>query len=152
MSNTLQWVYNHLDPDLVTTVFLAISIVVFLHAVIMHSKVNDKRFNMVLGVVILCTAAYSTSNTLWHNMYATYEPRTGFNKIVTIGSDVYMVEDTDLSRIVLERVNIYDPSFIDKYKATYGSVGSADTLILDVVPKPKEESLDCSTPSGITSK
>lgn len=151
MSNTLQWVYNHVDPDFATTVILMMGFVVFLYAILMHGKTNDKRMYMVVGVVLMCFAAYNTYNTLWHNMYSTYEPRAGFSKIVTIGHEVYMVDDSDINRIVINKVDIHDPSFIDKFKRTYGCVGSADTLLLDVLPKYRE-SPDCSTPSGITSK
>lgn len=151
MNNTLQWVYNHLDPDFVTTVILMMGLVVFLYAVIVHCKTNDTRIQMVIGVLLMCFAAYNTYNTLWYNMYATYKPRAGFNKMVTIGSEVYMVDDDDINRIVLTRVDIHDPTFIRKFKLTYGYVGSADTLLRDVVPPRAEDvSSDCKTPKEIT--
>ena len=172
MSNTLQWVYNHVDPDFITTIILVIGIVVFLHAVVCHGKANEKRPNiivvflravvchgkanekrpnMVLGIGLIVFAAWNVQNTLWHNMYATFEPRSGFNKVVTIGSDLYMVEDDDLNRLVLTKVDLYNDSFAQKFKDTYGDSGRADDILM-VNPRPKDVSLDCATPSKITSK
>ena len=151
MSNTLQWVYNHLDPDLVTTVVLVIGIAVFLHAIVCHGKNNDKRPNMVLGIALMVFAAWNVNNTLWHNEYATYEPRTGFDKVISIGNDLYMVADDDLNRIVLTKVDLYDPSFAQKFRDTYGDSGRADDILM-VNPRPKEISLDCKEPTKITSK
>ena len=151
MSNTLQWVYNHLDPDLVTSVVLAIGIAVFVHAIICHSNTNEKRHVMVVGMLLMVFAAWNVQNTLWRNTYVTYEPRTGSHKVISIGADLYMVDDDDLSRIVLTKVDLYDPSFIQKFKDTYGDSGRADDVLM-MNPRYKEPSLDCNTAPKTTSK
>ena len=151
MSNTLQWVYNHIDPDFVTTIALVIGIAVFLHAIVCHGKTNEKRPNMVLGIGFMVFAAWNVNNTLWHNVYATYEPRSGHSKVIAIGSDIYMIDDSDLSRIILNKVDLYDPSFARKFKETYGDSGRADDILM-VDPRPKELSLDYKEPTKITSK
>ena len=44
MKETLTWVYNNVDPDLITTILLAVCIVTLIFAIV-HSKTNDKRLN-----------------------------------------------------------------------------------------------------------
>ena len=138
MKETLTWVYNNVDPDLITTILLAVCIVTLIFAIVTHSKTNDKRLNMVVF------AAYNTMNLKWHNSFATHERRAGMNKVVYIGSELYMVSETPSDVITLTRIDVYSEEFAKRYEETYGCVGNADVLLIDV--KPKERSLDCSTP------
>ena len=137
MKETLTWVYNNVNPDLITTILLALGVVT-------HSKTNDKRLNMVVAFAIVVFAAYNTMNLKWHNSFATHERRAGMNKVVYIGSELYMVSETPSDVITLTRIDVYSEEFAKRYEETYGCVGNADVLLIDV--KPKERSLDCSTP------
>ena len=139
MENILIWVYNNVDPDLITTVLLAVGIVTLLFA-------NDKRLNMVAVFAIVVFAAYNTMNLKWHNAFATHERRAGMNKVVYIGSELYMVSETPSDVITLTRIDVYSEEFAKRYEETYGCIGDADVLLIDAVPKPEEPSLDCSTP------
>lgn len=144
MKETLTWVYNNVNPDLITTILLALGIVTLLFAIVTHSKTNDKRLNMVVAFAIVVFAAYNTMNLKWHNSFATHERRAGMNKVVYIGSELYMVSETPSDVITLTRIDVYSEEFAKRYEETYGCVGNADVLLIDV--KPKERSLDCSTP------
>lgn len=145
MKETLTWVYNNVDPDLITTILLALGVVTLLFAIVPpHSKTNDKRLNMVVAFAIVVFAAYNTMNLKWHNSFATHERRAGMNKVVYIGSELYMVSETPSDVITLTRIDVYSEEFAKRYEETYGCVGNADVLLIDV--KPKERSLDCSTP------
>lgn len=145
MKETLTWVYNNVDPDLITTILLALGVVTLLFAIVPpHSKTNDKRLNMVVAFAIVVLAAYNTMNLKWHNSFATHERRAGMNKVVYIGSELYMVSETPSDVITLTRIDVYSEEFAKRYEETYGCVGNADVLLIDV--KPKERSLDCSTP------
>lgn len=145
MKETLTWVYNNVDPDLITTILLALGVVTLLFAILPpHSKTNDKRLNMVVAFAIVVFAAYNTMNLKWHNSFATHERRAGMNKVVYIGSELYMVSETPSDVITLTRIDVYSEEFAKRYEETYGCVGNADVLLIDV--KPKERSLDCSTP------
>ena len=144
MKETLTWVYNNVDPDLITTILLALGIVTLLLAIVTHSKTNDKRLNMVVAFAMVVFAAYNTMNLKWHNSFATHERRAGMNKVVYIGSELYMVSETPSDVITLTRIDVYSEEFAKRYEETYGCVGNADVLLIDV--KPKERSLDCSTP------
>ena len=143
MKETLTWVYNNVDPDLITTILLAVCIVTLIFAIV-HSKTNDKRLNMVVAFAMVVFAAYHTMNLKWHNSFATHERRAGMNKVVYIGSELYMVSETPSDVITLTRIDVYSEEFAKRYEETYGCVGNADVLLIDV--KPKERSLDCSTP------
>lgn len=143
MKETLTWVYNNVDPDLITTILLAVCIVTLIFAIV-HSKTNDKRLNMVVAFAMVVFAAYNTMNLKWHNSFATHERRAGMNKVVYIGSELYMVSETPSDVITLTRIDVYSEEFAKRYEETYGCVGNADVLLIDV--KPKERSLDCSTP------
>ena len=152
MSNTLQWVYNHVDPNFITTMLLGAGMIVFLYGVLLHSKTNKKMHYTVIGIAIMIFAAWNVNNLLWHNTFDTHAPRSGYGKVITVGSDLYTVNDDDLNRIVLTKINLYDESFISKFRAIYGDAGSAnDILMLYNTPKPIESS-DCSEPTKITSK
>lgn len=144
MKETLTWVYNNVNPDLITTILLALGVVTLLFAIVTHSKTNDKRLNMVVAFAIVVFAAYNTTNLKWHNSFATHERRAGMNKVVYIGSELYMVSETPSDVITLTRIDVYSEEFAKRYEETYGCVGNADVLLIDV--KPKERSLDCSTP------
>ena len=144
MKETLTWVYNNVNPDLITTILLALGIVTLLFAIVTHSKTNDKRLNMVVAFAIVVFAAYNTMNLKWHNSFATHERRAGMNKVVYIGSELYMVSETPSDVITLTRIDVYSEEFAKRYEETYGCVGNADVLLIDV--KPEERSLDCSTP------
>ena len=144
MKETLTWVYNNVNPDLITTILLALGIVTLYIAIVTHSKTNDKRLNMVVAFAIVVFAAYNTMNLKWHNSFATHERRAGMNKVVYIGSELYMVSETPSDVITLTRIDVYSEEFAKRYEETYGCVGNADVLLIDV--KPKERSLDCSTP------
>lgn len=145
MKETLTWVYNNVNPDLITTILLALGVVTLLFAIVPpHSKTNDKRLNMVVAFAIVVLAAYNTMNLKWHNSFATHERRAGMNKVVYIGSELYMVSETPSDVITLTRIDVYSEEFAKRYEETYGCVGNADVLLIDV--KPKERSLDCSTP------
>lgn len=145
MKETLTWVYNNVDPDLITAILLALGVVTLLFAIVPpHSKTNDKRLNMVVAFAIVVFAAYNTMNLKWHNSFATHERRAGMNKVVYIGSELYMVSETPSDVITLTRIDVYSEEFAKRYEETYGCVGNADVLLIDV--KPKERSLDCSTP------
>ena len=144
MKETLTWVYNNVNPDLITTILLALGVVTLLFAIVTHSKTNDKRLNMVVAFAIVVFAAYNTMNLKWHNSFATHERRAGMNKVVYIGSELYMVSETPSDVITLTRIDVYSEEFAKRYEETYGCVGNADVLLIDV--KPKERSLDCSTP------
>ena len=144
MKETLTWVYNNVNPDLITTILLALGIVTLLFAIVTHSKTNDKRLNMVVAFAMVVFAAYNTMNLKWHNSFATHERRAGMNKVVYIGSELYMVSETPSDVITLTRIDVYSEEFAKRYEETYGCVGNADVLLIDV--KPKERSLDCSTP------
>lgn len=143
MKETLTWVYNNVDPDLITTILLAVCIVTLIFAIV-HSKTNDKRLNMVVAFAMVVFAAYNTMNLKWHNSFATHERRAGMNKVVYIGSELYMVSETPSDVITLTRIDVYSEEFAKRYEETYGCVGNNDVLLIDV--KPKERSLDCSTP------
>ena len=143
MKETLTWVYNNVDPNLITTILLALCIVTLIFAIV-HSKTNDKRLNMVVAFATVVFAAYNTMNLKWHNSFATHERRAGMNKVVYIGSELYMVSETPSDVITLTRIDVYSEEFAKRYEETYGCVGNADVLLIDV--KPKELSLDCSTP------
>lgn len=143
MKETLTWVYNNVDPDLITTILLAVCIVTLIFAIV-HSKTNDKRLNMVVAFAMVVFAAYNTMNLKWHNSFATHERRAGMNKVVYIGSELYMVSETPSDVITLTRIDVYSEEFAKRYEETYGCVGNIDVLLIDV--KPKERSLDCSTP------
>ena len=143
MKETLTWVYNNVDPNLITTILLALCIVTLIFAIV-HSKTNDKRLNMVVAFATVVFAAYHTMNLKWHNSFATHERRAGMNKVVYIGSELYMVSETPSDVITLTRIDVYSEEFAKRYEETYGCVGNADVLLIDV--KPKERSLDCSTP------
>lgn len=143
MKETLTWVYNNVDPNLITTILLALCIVTLIFAIV-HSKTNDKRLNMVVAFATVVFAAYNTMNLKWHNSFATHERRAGMNKVVYIGSELYMVSETPSDVITLTRIDVYSEEFAKRYEETYGCVGNADVLLIDV--KPKERSLDCSTP------
>ena len=144
MKETLTWVYNNVNPDLITTILLALGIVTLYIAIVTHSKTNDKRLNMVVAFAMVVFAAYNTMNLKWHNSFATHERRAGMNKVVYIGSELYMVSETPSDVITLTRIDVYSEEFAKRYEETYGCVGNADVLLIDV--KPKERSLDCSTP------
>lgn len=144
MKETLTWVYNNVDPDLITAILLALGVVTLLFAIVPPSKTNDKRLNMVVAFAIVVFAAYNTMNLKWHNSFATHERRAGMNKVVYIGSELYMVSETPSDVITLTRIDVYSEEFAKRYEETYGCVGNADVLLIDV--KPKERSLDCSTP------
>lgn len=144
MKETLTWVYNNVNPDLITTILLALGIVTLIFAIVTHSKTNDKRLNMVVAFAIVVFAAYNTTNLKWHNSFATHERRAGMNKVVYIGSELYMVSETPSDVITLTRIDVYSEEFAKRYEETYGCVGNTDVLLIDV--KPKERSLDCSTP------
>ena len=159
MNNHIDWVYNHVDPDFITTVILVIGVGLMLYAIILHSENNDKRFSMALSIALLVFAGYNTSNLKWHNLFNSYERRAGMSKVVYVKGDLYMIEDSSSARITLNRVDLYDPSYAKRYEATYGCVGTADNLLDEVTaindnsdgvfsltPKPKEVNLDCSTP------
>ena len=143
MKETLTWVYNNVDPNLITTILLALCIVTLIFAIV-HSKTNDKRLNMVVAFATVVFAAYNTMNLKWHNSFATHERRAGMNKVVYIGSELYMVSETPSDVITLTRIDVYSEEFAKRYEETYGCVGNADVLLIDV--KPKERSLDCSAP------
>ena len=143
MKETLTWVYNNVDPNLITTILLALCILTLIFAIV-HSKTNDKRLNMVVAFATVVFAAYNTMNLKWHNSFATHERRAGMNKVVYIGSELYMVSETPSDVITLTRIDVYSEEFAKRYEETYGCVGNADVLLIDV--KPKERSLDCSTP------
>ena len=143
MKETLTWVYNNVDPDLITTILLAVCIVTLIFAIV-HSKTNDKRLNMVVAFAMVVFAAYNTMNLKWHNSFATHEIRAGMNKFVYIGSELYMVSETPSDVITLTRIDVYSEEFAKRYEETYGCVGNTDVLLIDV--KPEERSLDCSTP------
>lgn len=144
MKETLTWVYNNVDPDLITTILLALGVVTLIFAIVTDSKTNDKRLNMVVAFAIVVFAAYNTMNLKWHNSFATHERRAGMNKVVYIGSELYMVSETPSDVITLTRIDVYSEEFAKRFEETYGCVGNADVLLIDV--KPKERSLDCSTP------
>ena len=144
MKETLTWVYNNVNPDLITTILLALGVVTLLFAIVTHSKTNDKRLNMVVAFATVVFAAYNTMNLKWHNSFAAHERRAGMNKVVYIGSELYMVSETPSDVITLTRIDVYSEEFAKRYEETYGCVGNADVLLIDV--KPKERSLDCSTP------
>ncbi len=144
MKETLTWVYNNVDPHLITTILLALGILTLIFATVTHSKTNDKRINMVVAFAIVAFAAYITMNFKWYNSFATHERRAGMNKVVYIGSELYMVSETPSDVITLTRIDVYSEEFAKRYEETYGCVGNADVLLIDV--KPKERSLDCSTP------
>ncbi len=99
---------------------------------------------MVVAFAIVVFAAYNTMNLKWHNSFATHERRAGMNKVVYIGSELYMVSETPSDVITLTRIDVYSEEFAKRYEETYGCVGNTDVLLIDV--KPKERSLDCSTP------
>ena len=143
MKETLTWVYNNVDPNLITTILLALCIETLIFAIV-HSKTNDKRLNMVVAFATVVFAAYNTMNLKWHNSFATHERRAGMNKVVYIGSELYMVSETPSDVITLTRIDVYSEEFAKRYEETYGCVGNADVLLIDV--KPKERSLDCSAP------
>lgn len=145
MKETLTWVYNNVDPDLITAILLALGVVTLLFAIVPpHSKTNDKRLDMVVAFAIVVLAVYNTTNLKWYNSFATHERRAGMNKVVYIGSELYMVSETPSDVITLTRIDVYSEEFAKRYEETYGCVGNADVLLIDV--KPKERSLDCSTP------
>ena len=144
MKETLTWVYNNVDPDLITTILLALGVVTLLFTIVTHSKTNDKRLGMVVASAIVVFAEYNTMSLKWHNSFATHERRAGMNKVVYIGSELYMVSETPSDVITLTRIDVYSEEFAKRYEETYGCVGNADVLLIDV--KPKERSLDCSTP------
>ena len=140
MKETLTWVYNNVNPDLIATILIALGIVTLIFAIV----TNDKRLNMVVAFAIVVFAAYNTTNLKWHNSFATHERRAGMNKVVYIGSELYMVSETPSDVITLTRIDVYSEEFAKRYEETYGCVGNTDVLLIDV--KPKERSLDCSTP------
>ena len=142
----LQWVYNHVDPDLVTTVLVCVGICVFLYALMFHSEHNSKRLHMFVAFVMLVAGGYITTDLKWYNSFQTFDRRAGITKMVIIKSELYMVSETPANVITLTKVEVYNDEYFKKFIDTYGCVGEANDLFLEVMPERQRESLDCSTP------
>jgi hypothetical protein len=74
------------------------------------------------------------------------ERRAGITKMVIIKSELYMVSETPANVITLTKVEVYNDEYSKKFIDTYGCVGEANNLFLEVMPERQRESLDCSTP------
>ena len=144
----LQWVHQHVSPDFFTTIFIMIGFAMFLYATLSHSKQNKKIIHIVIAILLLTVGASASTNLEWNNAYYSFKKRADMHRLIMVRGVIYdvAIDDSKNSRIVLNKINVYNDAYKKKFIETYGSIGTANDVI-NVTPKYeyKEPSLDCST-------